>query len=819
MSNTLNQKIEELLYNRAKDFEIAKAIREDLKEYFKTLPEIFSQNGGKDFLVKHTKKIDSIIKIAYRVACREMFDEYIPLKNHIPITLVALGSYGREQMSLFSDIDLMIVYQDIPAYNTKEIIQKLLYILWDSKLKLGHRVHSLEEIFDVAKSDITIKTAMLESRFIDGSKMLWTKIENSLSDIRKYNQEQFILEKIQERRAHHKKYPLTMEPNLKDGVGGFRDANMVYWIGKLLYNIPRVRELDSKIVSEDDYKEFRVALEFIFKVRNALHIVANKKIDTLRLEYLSDVANMLKLGSDYKAQLKLAKRVIGSLKTIHLYSKIWIERLVRDRVEDSLYSECFLPEADSKNLAGVIESMIVDREFKPHPQLLDRLIHSKHPERVDRKIYKSLLKVFESSYSYSIFEALSEAKLLGYLVPPMKKVIDLPQFDGYHKYPVDKHSIETLKAIEKIDDEFLRELFEQLSKSEKVMLKIVALLHDAGKGRKKDHHQVGVYLFRVFANKLGLKQSLIEMGERLILHHTLMSTTAQREDIYNQRVVMRFVSRFGSKKMLDLIYLLTYADMSGVGSGVYNNYTAKLLRTLYKESLEALSNEHLIDETARRVRAVDRLKRSQSFAEIPKTLQKKILSIDSDAFFIRHSSKKIVAIAKEAYKVEDFKYLISNEKFLTIEVIRRIDFNLAYLLSKLNRLQVVSMEIVKLFDGLKYFKIDFNDKIDSDEIPILESLIQNSFKPQKELKLKKPKIKEGEISIDCEHSKEYATMTLKTKDQSGLLAYLIDMFDRLGIDIATAKIHTLKGRVNDLFLIEKNGNFCSNLERVKEIYS
>jgi [protein-PII] uridylyltransferase len=156
---------------------------------------------------------------------------------------------------------------------------------------------------------------------------------------------------------------------------------------------------------------------------------------------------------------------------------------------------------------------------------------------------------------------------------------------------------------------------------------------------------------------------------------------------------------------------------------------------------------------------------------------------------------------------------------LTIEVIRRVDFNLAYLLSKLNRLQVVSMEIVKLFDGLKYFKIDFNDKIDSDEIPILESLIQNSFKPQKELKLKKPEIKEGEISIDCEHSKEYATMKLKTKDQSGLLAYLIDMFDRLGIDIATAKIHTLKGRVNDLFLIEKNGNFCSNLERVKEIYS
>jgi [protein-PII] uridylyltransferase len=818
MSKSLNHKIEELLYNRAKDFEIAKVIRDDLKEYFKTLPEVFSQNGGKDFLVKHTKKIDSIIKIAYRVACREMFGEYIPLKNHIPITLVALGSYGREQMTLYSDIDLMIVYEDIPAYNTKEIIQKLLYILWDSKLKLGHRVHPLDEIFDVANSDITIKTAMLESRFVDGSKMLWTKLENRLSDLRKYNQKEFILQKMEERRTHHQKYPLTMEPNLKEGVGGFRDANMVYWIGNLLFNVPRIKELDKSIVNEDEYREFRISLEFIFKVRSALHIVAGKKIDTLQLEYMPDVAKMVKLGDDYKGQMKLAKRVIGSLKSIHLYSRIWLERLIGEIVPE-IYENYFLPEIESQKLGDIIDSLERNRPFRPHPQLLSMLIHSKRPERNSKRIYKSLSKIFDGTFAYSSLETFMEAKLLGYLIPSMRKIIDLPQFDGYHRYSVDKHSIETLKALESIDDKFLKEIFDNLSKAEKHMLKIVALLHDAGKGRKKDHHLVGVSLFRIFAQKIGIKEELIKMGERLILHHTLMSRTAQREDIYNQKVVMRFVSRFGSKKMLDLIYLLTYADMNGVGSGVYNNYTSRLLRTLYQESLEALSNEQLLDETARRVKAVDKLKRSQSFKDTPYSLQKKILSIDSDAFFLRHSSKKIVEIAKEAFGVEDYRYIISNEKFLTIEVIRRQDFNLAYLLSRLNRLQVVSMEIVKLFDDIKYFKIDFNDRLDESELPFLKIEIENSFLPQRELKLKKPEIKEGEITIDCDHSKEYATMTLKTKNQSGLLAYLINMFDRFGIDIATAKIHTLKGRVNDLFLIEKNGNFCTNLERVKEIYS
>jgi len=167
---------------------------------------------------------------------------------------------------------------------------------------------------------------------------------------------------------------------------------------------------------------------------------------------------------------------------------------------------------------------------------------------------------------------------------------------------------------------------------------------------------------------------------------------------------------------------------------------------------------------------------------------------------------------KKASEVEDFIYSISNKRFLTIEVIRKKDFNLAYLLHKLNRFQVVSMEIVKLFDGLKYFKIDFNEKIEKDDIFMLENFIKDSFLPQTKLNLKKPKIKKREISIDCNHSKEYATFKLTTKDQSGLLAYLINLFDSFGIDIATAKIHTQKGRVNDLFLIEKNGKFCSNLE-------
>ena len=811
----LNSRVEELLYENAPDFKIAQVIKKDLREYFTTLPELFAETGGKDFLVRHTRRIDTVIRLAYKVAVREMFGTYTPLKNHIPLALAALGSYGREQLCLYSDIDLMLVYEEVPGYRTKELIEKILYLLWDSGLKLGHRVHEVSELPKVAREDITIKTAILESRFIEGSKFLWTGVENRIKEIRMEDPEEFIRKKLEERRSLHRRYPLTMEPNLKEGIGGFRDANMVYWMGKLLHNVPRIGDLDESIVEPRDYREFRIALEFLFRVRTALHIVAKKKADQLRLDLLPEVARLLKFDTSYAGQLRLAKKVTGSLKTIHLYSRIWLEALLGPRMPE-LYAHYFLPAKRHRKLHQLIDTLCqaAGEPFLPHPQLLSLLIHAQRPERPDEPLYRSVARIFAQPSAASILHTLSEARLLGYLIPPMKKVIDLPQFDGYHRYAVDRHSLETLRHMENIEVEEIRELFDALAPEERQMLKLVALLHDAGKGRKRDHHQVGASLFRIFAQKLELAPELVDRGERLILHHTLMSVTAQREDIYSEKVVMRFSSRFGSQRMLDMIYILTYADMKGVGSDIFNNYTAKLLHTLYKEAVASLRHETRLDEAAKRVAAVDRLKRSKAFNSLPKTLQRKILSIQSDAFFIRHSTKRIIALAEAAYKTEEFSWHIGNESYLTVEVIRREDFNLAYFLSRLSRLQVVSMEITKLFDGLKYFKIDFNDRLDESELPLLEEILERSFRPHPSLELRRPEIHPDELEVDCDHSREYGMMKLRTADQPGLLAYLIALFDRLGVDIASAKIHTLKGKVNDLFLIEKNGNFCHNIDLI-----
>jgi [protein-PII] uridylyltransferase len=808
--------IEELLYTNAPHFEIAKVLKKEIKLYFDTLEETFATSGGKDFLVKHTKKIDTVLKLVYQVAHRDMFGNYAPLKNSIPLALVALGSYGREQLCVYSDIDLMIVYKEIPGYNIKEMIEKILYILWDTGLKLGHRVHTVEDLYEVSKTDITIKTALIESRFIDGSHFIWTETQNAISKIRHDAPETFIKLKLEEQAQKHKKYPLTMEPNLKEGVGGFRDANLVFWIGKVFYNVNSIRDLPAEIVEEKEYRPFRIALEFLFRVRSALHLATHKKEDKLRLDLIPSIARLLGYNESKEGHMKFARKVTESLKIIRLYSTIWLERLTKEHIESIDDRRYIYPQENDLN--GLMKQMcdFASETFCAHPTFLKQLLVSKRPERPNSALYKTIRTIFYQPHAYSILSTLSYARLLKYVIPPIKKVVDLPQFDGYHQYAVDIHSLRSVYSLEAIEDPFIAKLYAELNGDEKALLKLVVFLHDAGKGRKRDHHLVGASLFKVFAGKLQIDPELIKMGERLIHYHTLMSNIAQREDLYNEKVILAFASHFKTKKLLDMIYILTYADMNGVGKGVYTSFNARLIKTLYQRSIEALDHTIMIDEAAKRIKKEQTLKRDPEFLALSRTEQRKILRIPSDLLFLRYKPKRIIAIAKKAFETKDYEFFISNESYLVIEVIRTGSFNLGYFLSKLSAFDVVNMDICKLFDELKYFKIDFSIKAEKEDIILIEDILHHSFDNSQKSRMPAPVIKKNEIEIDCEHSKSYAMMKLHTNNQKGLLAYTINLFDEMGIDIVSAKIHTLKKRVRDLFLIEKNGNFCHNTDNIIE---
>jgi len=804
----LKQRIETLLYDNASDFEISKLLKQDIKEYFGTLEESFSQNNGKNFLLKHTRKIDTILQMVYRVAMRSMFGSYMPMKSTLPITLLALGSYGREQLCVYSDIDLMIVYKEIPGYNTQEMIEKILYILWDAGLKLGHRVHEVDELFEVSKTDITIKTSMIESRFIEGSKQLWGQTQNELHRIRKDEQAIFIEAKIEELKLLHAKYPMTMEPNLKEGDGGFRSANLVYWIGNILHNVNNIAELEGEFIDKKDFEEFREVLYFLFKVRSALHLACGKKEDQLRLDLIPQVAKYLGYDTP-KKHMQFSRKVISCLKIIKLYTTIWIDELSHHWDKEEM-----LTPKENSSYFDLLEqlSQAPSTKFPVHPTFLKALNTCHREVKVKEDIYQIIYKIFQKEQSHLVLTTLIDTRLMGYTIPYLKKVINLPQFDGYHQFSVGIHSVKAIEALENIQDKRVKKLYDNLTEEEKVFMKSVVLIHDAGKGRKKDHSEIGTVLFKGFAQKLGFTPEKIKIGKNLILYHTLMSITAQREDLHAEQVILKFSAHFQTQ--LDYIYILTYADMNGVGTSIYNEYSARLINTLYRQASLAISNVKLLQETSRRIKKEKLLQKKEEFKLLPKTLQKKTLKITSDLFFINNTPQRTIEILKRADELKDHLYMISNDKFLTIEILRKGNLDLSYLLHKLARLDIVQMNIYKLFSGIKYFRIDFNELIDEDDYIELNELIYESLIEVHPLNAERPKILAKDIFIDCDHSQDHAMLKLSCVNQKGLLSYIINLFDNLSIDISSAKIHTKVNKVNDLFLIEKDGNFCNNTKLI-----
>ena len=816
--NKIKAEIEDLIYHNATDFAVAKVLKKEIKSYFDTLEETFKHSGGKDFLVQHTKKIDSLLHLIYMVAQRAMFGDYMPMKNSIPLALVALGSYGREQLCVYSDIDLMIVYKKVEGYHIEKMIEKIFYILTDTGLKLGHRVHTVEELYTVSQTDITIKTALIESRFIEGSAFIWTQTQNEISRIRHDDRTGFIRLKLKEQEEKHRKFPLTMQPNLKEGVGGFRDANLVYWIGKVLFNVDSIKNLPVEIVDEKEYRTFRIALEFLFRVRSALHLVAHKKEDTLRLELIPDIARLLGYDEGKEGQMQCAKKVTESLKIIRLYSSIWLDILTKKYKIENPDKNFLSPKEEKQRFNGLLKQLSSHAKspFYAHPSFLQKLITVERPEYPTEAIYKTIRTFFFQPYSHSIVNALSYARLLHYTIPQMKQVIDLPQFDGYHQFAVDIHSIRCLYHLEHIQDPFILSLFEGLTKEERMMLKVVTFLHDAGKGRKTDHHSVGVGLFKSFAEAIGITPELSAMGQQLILYHTMMSNIAQREDVYNETTIERFASHFPTKLLLDMIYILTYADMNGVGKGIYNGFNAKLIYTLYTQSIEVLDSTTRLDVASKRIKKESMVKKNTLFLGLSKTQQSKILQIPSDLLFLRYTPLKILEISQRAFNTKEYSFSFTSQTHLTIEIIRRKSLNVAYLLGKLSGFEVVNMDICKLFDDLKYFKIDFAMSAQKEDMERIEQILNDSFDATQKVTLQKPIILSEGLEINCEHSQSYATMNLHCPDQKGLVAYIIRLFDSLGIDIASAKIHTIKKQARDMFIIEKNGNFCVNQDKIRD---
>jgi len=811
--------LEEIIYSNKNEFEVIKELRNEIKKYRENIDLAAS---GKQFFIKYTKKMDEFITIVFKFVLQKKFGFYRPNINSLPIVLTALGSFGRGELSLYSDIDIMIVYKEIKGYNLTSIVETFVTMLWDLGLEIGHRVHKIDELLEVSKTDIMIKTAILESRYIFGSKYLWVELENELKKIRLDNQKEFVLARYKKMQEYHKKYHLSMEPNIKQGFGGIRDANTLYWIANVIYGIKNNSELINILFSENEYKEYRNALEFIFRVRTYLHMITKSHKDVVLLDYQREIA--LELGYKDSARLQaeriFVRDLLKSLWTINRFTSINIKKILKPFL--------FNPKTISKNIRiykwyyicgdkiyinwhnkdSMKNSfdLFLENDFKTYDVSLVNLFYHQKVNITN----KQLREIFKRENLYPIIKALYKADKLSLIIPPFKQIENLAQFDGYHQYPVDIHSIKTLYNLENIRYQNIKELFCNLNKKEKQILKIAALFHDLGKGRKEDHHLVGAKLVANFMKNLSFDDEEIKLAKKLVKYHTTMSNISQREDIDNDKILLNFANIVQTKEFLDMLYILTYADMDAVGN-IFNNFKANLLKILYNNTLEVLENKELILQSNKRHRKEKQLLKNEKFLSFPKLWQRKVLNSPSIQMFLKNDVDEIVNIAKKMLECEKYNYLIHNTNPLSIEIVKKdINLNLGYLLARLVYLPLRHIAIYKI-DNVKYFKIEYEEDIDENDKFLIYEIIEESFKTDKKIKFEKPVLKKEEFITDCNHSKNYIALKVKTKDKKGIIAYIMKVLDKYKIDVEDVKISVQKDIVRDIFIINKSSRFCEKL--------
>ena len=559
--------------------------------------------------------------------------EYVTGDTAPELAIVGLGGTGRGEMAPFSDLDLMFLTSGKPSEEIAKTVEAVLYLLWDMQLKVGHSVRSTDELIKLARKDMTIRTAFLESRLLWGSEDIFEEAWRRFrSKIAAGSGAEFVAAKLAERDERHVKMGdsrYVVEPNVKDGKGGLRDLQTLYWIGKYIYDVRQPAELVSVgLLSAEEFALFERAERFFWAVRCHLHLEAGRAEERLGFQYQKAIAKRMRyadrpgksaverfmhfyflnaktvgdLTGVFLAQLdeKMARKGLRfALPTIRRRPKA-LNGFVLDRGRLSIPSDDFFA-ADPVRLLELYALASRER-LEIHPTAMRAATRDakliKARVRKDRQANAFFLEVLTDVHAPDVvLRWMNEAGVFGRFIPDFGRVVAQMQFDMYHHYTVDEHAIRAiglLAAIERgelADDHPLSTaLFRQIASRR--VLYVAVLLHDIAKGRGGDHSILGEQVALELCPRLGLDEAETETVAWLVRYHLLLSSTAFKRDLADPKTIDDFVGRVQSPERLRLLLILTVVDIRAVGPGVWNDWKRQLLRTLFDAAEEKLRLGH-----------------------------------------------------------------------------------------------------------------------------------------------------------------------------------------------------------------------------------
>ena len=812
--------------------------------------------SGQESVQAHARVVDDLVKSLTKLITSDTNG-----LASAPFVVVALGGYGRGELHPSSDIDLMVIHDGELSPYVQRVTQELLYTLWDLGLQIGHSLRSLPDCVAIARTDLASRTSMQAARFLAGDRRLFARFRRVLEEnVYQRDFEQFLAATLAERDQRYRKYgasPYIGEPNIKESAGGLRDMHTAMWLAAAKFGTRTLRELSDKgLITPREQATTDAALTFLWRVRNELHFLAGHKNDVLGRDVQPAIARNFGYEADERSLdvERFMREYYLHARAIHRVSRRLIARCQETVTVRGVAERRNRHQALADGLVFIDGRLhLADRNsamFAANPTRLMKVFWHLHrlgcelSVELERAVEESLdlidddfrrsptvrelfLDICRSWGRVAVtLSEMHELGVLGRYLPEFGALTCLVQYDVYHKFSADQHSLLAVEHMEALapgqsaESEGAAQVFSEVEKPELLMLGM--LLHDIGKAKGHGHVKKGIPLIQALCSRLDLPTADAAIVEFLVAHHLTMSHVAQRRDIDDPKTIADFAAAAGDPQRLRMLYLLTWADMRAVGPGVLTPWQAVILHELYARTMARLTGGRA--ERPNRAMLADRVvplvKHDVSVQAV-----KGHLAMMSERYLATTSAQRIAEHLRLLQRLEEAP--VATELFHhpdlgssdLVVVTRDLPglFSLIAVTLAAHGINIISAQISTRADGIAIDTFQVNDPTGETitspahwrrTLAALRSVLAGEESVDALLERRRatgrlPTVvpERARIGIDNTLSDAFTVVEVKCPDRLGLLYLITRTLSACGLDIGSARIATEIDQAYDTFYV------------------
>ncbi len=814
-------------------------------------------------LKAHSRQMDGLLW--------DLFEDLASGSLHEGMTLVAVGGYGREELTPWSDVDLMFLCKETSSQEALEAIYRILHSLWDLHLEVGHSVRTVKDCIDVALRDIPTWTALLDARYIVGDLELFRTFEFQVKEkLLSEKKDKFLrtlLGSVRERHRSHSRSPFLMEPHVKNGPGGLRDYQSALWLARAVFPVKSLESMVvHSLVSQKDAQEIEEAVKFLWQVRLEMHRTAGRKEDHLTFDLQERVAESFPRPRPGKGLVEEFMREYYRHATTIRYL---VEDCIQKVTDPSLGAGPKGPSYTPQELGPGFQVMrgrltVVDEKVfeDDPPRLMEALAYSHRKGipldlftkdeikssvhlvdvnfRRSRRVRDAFLSILETGdCGYGALELMHRLGLLQAYIPEFQRICFEVQYDAYHAYTVDVHSLETVRELGSMRREAEGGEDSSIAKAARALqswssLVLAGLLHDIGKGDGPGHAQRGSHLVEAIMERWWMSQEEKERVVFLVREHVTMMDTALSRDLTEEKVVVDLCRLVGSLERLSELYLLTIADLKATGPDVFTQWKEQLLEELYLKSYKILEMGDLVSpEMTTKVREMrEHLRSSLSSRLSHEELEEWIEALPS-RYLLTTSQEKLLdqlTLAREMkqkglaaylryHLVEDrHEILVCTwdrpglfSSICAVMLAYGLNIVEARIHTWANAIAMDTFIVEPLgaqsrepMDPQKIEEMERDLRAILDGTLSVKELLSRRMRPPLSGHRRYSQVT-PKVTIDNRASDFYTVVEIRATDRLGLLFAVTSALARLELGVHVAIVDTRKGRVIDVFYVQDSG--------------